>query len=372
MNKIFFIDPQTLSMYDYELLSRMGDNNIYLFGNKKYNYLPMNNIICKFWFRYTYYNNNLIKGISYILTMLRIAIFIIFNKPKVIHIQWVRIPTFDYYFYSVIRYCFKSKIVYTVHNILPHTIKKRDFKHYKRFYSMSDALIVHTNTCKQELSKDFGINTKKIFIAPMGPYKSNENEEDLNYEVGKINNIYNLNNKIIFSILGVQSEYKGTDLLIEAWLGSEELKNNTEISLIVAGLNTNKFIVQSNLYNIVAIDGHLSNLTFNALIRRSNVIVLPYRRIEQSGVLLSLISEHVPYCATNVGELTEPILNENIGWIIPEISIESIRETLELIVRNMNQIIEKAENELAWNRICSSYDWENSARITQNIYNNLG
>lgn len=369
--KIFFIDPQTLGMYDYELLSRIGNNNVYFLGSKFYNYLPMNNIKSKLWFKYGKYKNNILKGISYVLTMLRICVYILIKMPKVIHIQWIRVPVFDYCYYSIIKKCLKIKLVYTVHNILPHTIKQGDYEKFKRFYDLCDILIVHTNTTKRDLSEEFNINLNKIIIAPHGPLIFKENKNNIDAEVEMINDKYKLRKKIVFSILGTQSEYKGTDLLVDAWLSSEKLRRDDEKTLIIAGQNADKYLKSKNTHNIIVIDGILSDLTFKALIRRSDVIVLPYRRIEQSGVLLSLIIERVPYCATDVGELAIPIKEENIGWIIPEVSANSIKETLEKIVENVDEIQEKAGNIQGWTRIFEYYDWNTAAKITEKIYSEV-
>lgn len=376
MQNVFFIDPQaqtgSLGRYDYELLSRMKDCNISFFGGKTYDFKSINPCKSHYWFNYTSYGNPILKGLSYICTMLRILFMILIERPYVIHIQWIRLPVFDYPFYYMINKIFRKKLVYTVHNILPHKIKKNDYSTYKRFYDLCDVLIVHTLTAKGELSAKFNIDSKKIYVAPHGPLAFIEEDDKLEMEIRNLEKKYDLKHKIVFSIIGTQSEYKGTDLLIDAWRSSKKLNEHTDVTLVVAGKNTNKYINPKIDKNIKAIDGHLSNLTFNALIRRSDVIVLPYRRIEQSGVLLSFIKEHIPYCATNVGELVVPIIKENIGWIIPEISSKSIQKTIESIVDNKDTIIEKKNNFAGWERICDYYDWNNSAAITRAIYEEIG
>lgn len=369
---VFFIDPQgqsgSLGKYDYELLSRVKNCNLYYFGGKTFDYNLSNNCKCYLWFNYSSYGNTIIKGLSYIFTMIRILVLIIAVRPKVVHMQWIRLPFFDYLYYIFIKKFFKTRIVYTVHNLLPHKIKKGDFTTYKKFYELSDNLIVHTNTAKSELSVKFKIDTKKIHVAPHGPLKFEESEEIINNEVANIDLKYNLKNKVVFSILGTQSEYKGTDLLVKAWLDSKKLRSNPHIVLVVAGKNADCFVKSNHNSNIISIDGLLSDLTFNALIRRSDVIILPYRRIEQSGVLLSFISEHVPYCTTDIGELSIPIKQENIGWIIPEVSSESIRETIEYIMDDPEGIKDKAHNIHGWQCVCKYYDWDKSAKVTEDIY----
>lgn len=372
MKKVFFIDPQggsgNLGMYDYELLSRINNHIIYFFGSITYNYLPLVNINCRFWFNYITYKNQIVKGISYILTMVRIFFICFIIKPSVLHIQWIRIPIFDIFFYSSLKKLLHIKLIYTVHNILPHEAKKNDFSLFKRLYRLSDALIVHTETTKNNLIKDFGITASKIHIAPHGPLKYIRNEEETFMETNEIITNYKLQEKLVFSILGYQSSYKGTDLLVNAWRNSDIILNRQDIVLIVAGSQANNFIKPKEIDNIIVIDGFLSDSIFDDLMKISDVIVLPYRKIEQSGVLLTIVSQHKPYCTTDVGELKKPIIQENIGWIIPEITSQAIQKTLESIIDHPEEIQKKAKNKSGWARIEKMYDWNQAAYITQKVY----
>lgn len=373
--KVFYIDPQggsgNLGMYDYELLSRMKSHEITFFGGKSYDYIPINNVKCRFLFSYGHHKNTVLKGLSYIRTMYRILKEFRKEKPNVIHIQWIRLPEFDIRFYSYLKRKYNVKLVYTVHNILPHESNDKDKVQYRKMYELCDALIVHTNKTKESLIKDFGIKPDKIHVAPHGPLTFKQNENDLNNEKNSLIKKYSLENKLVFSMLGFQSEYKGTDLLVKAWSTSDILKNRNDVCLIIAGEGTHNFISPHGIDNIIAIDGFISNITFNALLKISDVVVLPYRRIEQSGVLLTLVSERKPYCSTNVGELTIPIIKENIGWIIPEISSDSIKNVLEKIVSNKNEVKVKTENWKGWQQVAKLYDWKESASITEKVYASL-
>lgn len=371
----FFIDPQgghgNLGMYDYELLSRINDKEIYFFGNKTYNYIPLPKIHCRFWFKYNQYKSPIIKGLCYILTLLRILIAGIIIRPKVIHVQWIRIPFVDYIFYRFFKYILNSKLIYTVHNILPHSAGKNDYNNYKRMYELSDCLIVHTETAQNELVRDFKIDRQKTYVAPHGPLKYFNDQQSVERTVNFILKTYNLVGKKIFSMLGFQSDYKGTDLLIEAWRDSDFLTSQKDVVLIIAGSKAENFIKNGQVRNIIVIDGFISDIMFDSLLRISDIVLLPYRQIEQSGVLLTLISQSKPYCATNVGELTIPIKLENIGWIIPDISSKGIKDTLEAIIKNPEEIKNKSENKEGWARVKKMYDWDKAAEITKGVYNNL-
>lgn len=173
-------------------------------------------------------------------------------------------------------------------------------------------------------------------------------------------------------MLGYQSLYKGTDMAVEAWRKSMYLSTNDKICLIVAGQNRD-FKTNNNETdkNLIIINSRLTDLMFAAFMRMSNIVLLPYRNIEQSGVLLSIISERIPYCSTKAGELTKPFEYGDVGWILETPSTEAIRIQLERIFANPNEIEQKKNNTQAWEKIQKLYSWDKAAEKTIDLYNQL-
>lgn len=374
MKTIYFIDPQSynnLGMYDYEILSRIKNDNVYFIANQKYDYLNIPNVkICK-WFKYGKYNTNFTKAISYILSLLRILILIIHKRPQVIHIQWVRIPIIDFYYYKIIKHLFGVSLVYTVHNVLPHKIKKSHYKQYGALYKLCDILLVHTEKSKNDLCSQFNISQSIVIVVPHGPLEYHFSDKQISETKHQIENAYNLKDKIVFGCLGTQSKYKGSDLVLDAWCSEESIRNNKSVVLLLAGKISSDITINNIPANVVCIDRRISDLEFASVLNLVDVIVLPYRRIEQSGVLLTAISHHIPYCATNVGELTFPFSIADVGWIIKEPKVSHIKETILRIINNSTEIIEKKNNVNGWKKVCDKYDWSKNAQITQDIYFNL-
>lgn len=375
-HKVFFIDPQggsgNLGRYDYELVSRLAKEfSVFYFCSESYNYKIDNKINYKYWFKYKRYAKSLLKGISYVLTMFKILIFAVKKRPAIVHVQWIRIPRFDIVFYTLFKRLIKIRLVYTVHNILPHDSNGDDWKEYKRMYDICDALMVHTEKTKVNLIEQFNIAPEKIFISPHGPLKSELDMEEVQKAMDSIIEKYKLQDKLVFSLLGYQSAYKGTDLLIKAWNSSEILSKSKKSVLIVGGKDANLFAGENTADNLIFIDGKISNTDFEALMKISDVIVMPYRKIEQSGVLLSIIPLHKPYCTTDVGELKIPIVKENIGWIIPEISTKSIKNILEHIELHPDEIAIKSNDIEGWSRVAKLYDWDEASLMTKKAYLNI-
>ncbi|MCM1142828.1 MAG: hypothetical protein NC453_30035, partial [Muribaculum sp.] len=232
-----------------------------------------------------------------------------------------------------------------------------------------DKLVVHTKQSSADLVDKFDIDTNKICIAPHGPLNLVANLDLLDAEIIKLKDKYKFDGKIIFSLLGYQSTYKGTDLLIDAWKNNPNLLLNENVCLVIAGKFQDIKPIES-IHNLVVIPQKLDNLTFDALMNLTNVMVLPYRRIDQSGLLLTLINHNIPYCATRVGELTYPIEKESLGWIIED--TKSLGSILESIIQNPHSIKIKKNNAIGWDRIQRHYNWDNAATSLAFTYRNLG
>ncbi len=370
MKKVFYIDPQSrnnLAMYDYELLSRIDGEDITFWGSRQYNYKDIPDVRHRLLFTYEVHDNFILKVASYIKTMLHLFFSALFARPNVIHIQWVRIIQLDRICYRLLKSLISVKLVYTVHNVLPHVVRSGDKENYAKLYTMCDTLIVHTEKTKQELVRDFFIPAEKITVAPHGPLCFNEDASLVKKQMNSFYNDFSLKDKVVFSLLGFQSTYKGSDLLIEAWkqIPPSERKNAV---LIVAGKFQDVMVPKEAIQSLICIPRKLSNIEFNALLKLTSVLVFPYRRIEQSGVLLTAISEHIPYCATNIGELTSPLKKADIGWIIEEPTVKCVKASLCAIMAHPEQVEQKKRNLEGWKEVYAMYDWEYSASITKKIY----
>src|SRR5215813_4086467 len=77
------------------------------------------------------------------LNMLALVARWLFSKPHIVHVQWVptvrKLP-FEIWFMKLVK-CLGIKLVYTVHNVLPHDSGQRFFPLFRRIYADMDALI---------------------------------------------------------------------------------------------------------------------------------------------------------------------------------------------------------------------------------------
>lgn len=369
---IYIIDPQSinsLATYDRCMIEGIRDLNIHYFCNEEYNDEKLNkNVIVHPVFKYSKYSNTILKGLSYFISMLTIICYAIFERPRISHFQWIRVWYIDWPIIFFLKRIIKTKIIFTVHNILPRKQKKNTFVRFKKLYDFADCLIVHTKTTQNDLISQFGITRNKIVVMPHGIIKLKVDDDELAKSGRILEQKYDFNDKIVFAALGVQCPYKGTDLLLKAWIGTPELRDRKDLLLLIAGKPSGIDFPTEIPENVIIIPNLLNNPDFTYLMKRADVIMLPYRTIEQSGVLLSLINEHKPYCCTRVGELAKPFEYANVGWIIPEVNPEAIAKTLIEIVEHPEDIVAKKNDIEGWSRLENMYSWSNSNAILRETY----
>lgn len=362
--KIFYIDSQSYNnpaRYDKCLLENIPcEKFFYCSVNLQYDNID-NTVINRL---YDYSNYGGIKKfVHYIFSQKEMYNTVLQEKPDIIHIQWFKIPIVDIFFLKKIKRLFpKIKIIYTAHNVLPHNTGSKFYLDYKKIYNIVDHIIVHTNVSKNEIIENFSISKDKITVIPHGFIPLWMPIQDKK----KRNNIFT------FSLIGELSEYKGVDLVIDAWLNNPKLLDNKAIKLVLAGkgemdcfckIPCNKNIVLENFFH--------SDEELGSIISNTDVAILPYRNISQSGVLLTMLAEHIPVVVSNVGGLTQPFEIGKCGWILDEINAESLSKTILSIIQNQEEFLSIKNNQNMWNDLADFYDWKNIGNMTFQLYKSL-
>lgn len=356
-------------MYDYSLLKGMESYKVIYCCNEQYDAPELENVKFLPVFNYRQEMNPVVKIVSYLRSLLKLVSVLKKERPDVLHIQWWKQWNLDYHFLSIYKK-YAKQIAFTAHNLVPHnsgeSMKNKCIKYYKKV----DKIIVHDNNSKNELINGFGIEGKKIGVIAHGILDFIVDEKEILATTNEIVEKYQLKDKLVFSTMGGQSLYKGTDLIRDAFLSSTFLKDNNDVFLIVAGkgnLVSRDFANQCS--NVWVADYALSDSEFQAVMRLTDVMLLPYRRISQSGVLLTAIQNQIPFAVTTMGGLTEPLEIAPVGWIIPSPTVECVRECMETLAREIDGTKAVKHNQQNWGLVKAKYDWKNISLQTEEFYN---
>lgn len=210
----------------------------------------------------------------------------------------------------------------TVHNLLPHnrhTIYNRFL--YRLIYKLPHVLVVHTAKMKAALSTEFGVDPSRIHLMEHG---IDALPEKLRTPIASP--------MLRILSFGSLSPYKGTDLLLQALNHIDD----TAIHLVIAGEcrddiyrhHIEQLINSVNdLHSVVWDRGFVAEDRVGDYFENTDVTILPYRHIDQSGVLFTSFRFGTPLVVTDVGSFRD-YLPDYAGIVADEPTAEALAKAI--------------------------------------------
>ncbi len=347
----------------------MTDERIVYFYNKKYQLESLPCEDCRAVFNYSD-KRMLLKAISYAWSIVQIMFLAMKMRPRVVHVQWFRWFAVDAIMVRWLR-CLGAKIVFTAHNVTPHNERKGDRARYQWYYNHVDAVIAHTESSVRELQEQFGVDEKKVHVIPHGLLVTKLRDEDVEARMKEFApKIYKEKRPtIVFGVLGFQNLYKGVDFVIDTWLNNAALRENDDVHLLLAGKTQAADLTPlGNCRNVTIVNELLEELDFEAYMRLTDVALLPYRKISQSGVLLTTLRARIPVVVSNAGGLPDPFRYGRVGWQMGEASRENLERVMLELVAHPEEITAVATDDEAYAAVHAAYSWAAIAQTTATLY----
>ena len=289
-----------------------------------------------------------------ILNLCALTVRFLVSRPDVIHVQYLpmlkwRVPL-DFWF---LEFCRKrgSKIILTVHDLLPHDTGDVYTRTFDQLYRMVDGIICHSDHVKMRLGLEFSVPEEKVAVIPHGPFFYDLPQTGLK---NTLQSFAVEPGEILVLWQGIIFPYKGIDLLLRAW---EQVEAQSEDAcLVIAGTGAPEFLEQIrgqvNELGLKRVKSHfrfISTEELVALYRAADVVVYPYRAITTSGALATGLALGKAVIASDLPVFRELLIDgENALLVDPQDSDElacalikliqdsSLREDLAGKVREMN------------------------------------
>ena len=248
----------------------------------------------------------------------------------------------------------KLKIVVTIHDV--ESFSKNIFQFFEKIsYPIIDGVIVHNNTSYNEVVKK-DIDKNKIHIIPHGNYIP---FVSIN-ETRKINKNNSLLNLLFF---GQIKEVKGLDVLLNA-LGILKPKGINSFKLTIAGkvwkndfTIYQKLISQNEIEDNVILDiRYIPDEEVSDFFERADLVVLPYKRIYQSGVLLNSMSFKKAVLVSDLEPFKEIINDNENGFVFNSENPSSLADKL-IEISDDKDVIEKVASN-AYLYVEKYHDWK--------------
>jgi glycosyltransferase involved in cell wall biosynthesis len=316
----------------------------------------------------------ILKLLESIVNLAALSVRFLISPPDIVHVQYLpmllaRIPL-DLW---LVQLCRKrgSKIVLTVHDLLPHDTGQEFKKTYIDLYPIVDKLICHSDNIKARLTAEFFVPQEKISVIAHGPFfydlpatASDQTLRSFGIEPGKLLVLWQ----------GIIFPYKGIDLLLDAWQQVE--RSNSEICLLIVGTGPTEMLDQireqiSRLkLNNVKLHLHfISTEELVALYRAADIVVYPYRDITTSGALATGLALGKTIVASNLPVFGELLTNQKNALIIDPQNKAAFAEALLLLAGDSSLRQRLAANVQAMN--FGDQSWQIIADKTTNCYRNI-
>lgn len=335
---VLFVDPMSynnLALYDYNLLLNIKDMEVIFACNCDFDlsipYLT---------YRIFSYNQYGVFGkpLSYMLSMLKVIAISVRKKVDIVHFQWFKIPLFDYLVIKVLN-SLNIKVIYTAHNVLPHDSGLKYKRIYKVIYNNVEKIICHTEHARLQLEEMFAL--MNTVVIPHGLL----NLDMLNSQVDIDANIiskFEGRHDTVFSFVGNISTYKGIDIVIDAWLSSDLLRNSNATLLIAGAGRIPNLDAISACANVLIFNRQLTNSEFLYCIEKTDFVLMPYRTISQSGLLLTALAKNKRIIVSNLPPLVEPFefISNDLGCVLKENNSNILKEKLEeILIKKHKEIL---------------------------------
>ena len=160
--------------------------------------------------------------------------------------------------------------------------------------------------------------------------------------------------KPVVALAGLLRPYKGLDLLYEAWGDGID-----DAQLWIAGMP--RMELPPTPHGVQVVPRFLSDPELAGVLRRADVVVLPYREIDQSGVLFAALGLGRPLLLSDVGGFPE-IAATGAARTFPSGDPVALRFEIEKLLDDAKarQRLSKAAtkialSELSWDRVATDH-----------------
>ena len=264
-------------------------------------------------------------------------------------------------------------VVYTAHVVTPHEPMPLQNAIYGRIHRYCDLIIAHSDFDRERLREEFSVGGERIETIPHGEYGFFERSGHVP-DRGSVRQELGLEpDAEVALFFGYIREYKGLDLLLEAWPMVAAARPRAR--LVIAGdpvrlPDARRRELESWAERLGAVH-HFGYVEFADVTRyfgSADALVMPYRHISQSGVLFLGLSLGLPVVATRVGGLPEMLQDRDSALLVDRESPEELAAALiELFASS--ELRERLHTGAL--RVAAEHSWEAIAERTETAFARL-
>jgi glycosyltransferase involved in cell wall biosynthesis len=312
------------------------------------------------------------------------------RAADIVHFQWLTVQPLDAHLLPRRRPTSagpRPKLVLTAHDVMPREPRPGQLSAQRRLYERFDAIVVHSEHGRGRLVRELGVDPALVHVIPHGAFTH------LASGPGTLESSppHRADGPVVLCF-GLMRPYKGIDVLLEAWRGldggvpgadggapgadgGEPGGDGAELGLKgaelwIAGMpRMDISALRAAAPGSVRFDARfIGDRELPAYFRRADLVVLPYREIDQSGVLFTALAFGKPLLLSDVGGFPE-IAATGAARTVPAGDSHALREALRELLGDPAARAEMASRACA--AATGPYSWETIARAHLDLYGKL-
>jgi glycosyltransferase involved in cell wall biosynthesis len=278
------------------------------------------------------------------------------GEADVRHFQWLPLEPLDLLLMPSVR-----PRVLTMHNVLR---REGSDRRTRRVAKSMDAVVVHTRSAAARLH-ELGVHGDRVRVIPHGAFEHltrQPHEAPLPDELAAVEGL-------VVLYFGTIRPYKGVEVLLEAfaeiegaelWVVGNPLGVSMEPLLALARVARGR---------VRFVSRYVTDPEAPAFLRRADLLVLPHRRVDQSGVLFAGLAFGKPMVLSGVGGFAEVAEDHGAGRPVPPGDPAALAEAISELLANPQE--RRALGERAAAAAAGPFSWDGIAKRTLALYEEL-
>ncbi len=312
---------------------------------------------------------NFINGIKYIIGSTFSIFHARFSGNSLIHYHLFYTNILVFYNVLISRLLL-AKVVITIHDVESFASHTRSSFFTKMIYKLSNLIFTHNIFSKNRIINQFSKIKEKTVVFPHGNYiPFIEPEEDQQKARVQLNIP---REKKVLLFFGMVKKEKGLEILLEAL--KHVVQEDKQVLLLIAGkifdddfsryqeiIDKNKLSEYCILHTKFIIDEDV-RMYYSA----ANLVVLPYKKVYQSGVLMMALSFKKAVLVSDLPPLLELVEHGKSAFVFKSEDVDSLANQIISISQNFDSTDVIAKN--GYDLIERFYNWDEIGRFSKSAY----
>ena len=295
------------------------------------------------------------KLIAHVPTMLGYRREVDRGAADISHFQWLPVQHIDGLLLPR-----RVPVVLTAHDVLPREPRPGQLAAQRRLYRRVGHIVVHSQHGRERLVAEAGVDPQRISVIAHGAFTglaalTPQLPPELEPAAGPV------------AVLpGLLRAYKGIDVLLDAWRSFGDRPPGT---LWLVGSPRMELPAADELpAGVRLVPRFVSEAELAGVLRVADLVVLPYREIDQSGILYAALGLGRPLLLSDAGGFPE-VAASGAAELVAAGDRDALAEALARLLADPSRRAELAAAAVA--AAAGAYSWQRAARLHLDLYESL-